>query len=97
MWREPQFEGALDNNSVPKGLSCVDAGDEVVGLCGNYLVDVGLQLLVHRYGSLAGGRERGSAGAVALDEFASQLPFGLVHDAPGLRIRHAHAFGGAVE
>lgn len=41
-----------------KGLLCIDAGDEVVGLCGDYLVDVGLQLLVDRYGALAGGGER---------------------------------------
>lgn len=61
------------------------------------MVYVGLQLLVDRYGSLAGGGEGGSAGAVALDELAAQLSFGLVHDAPGLGIRHAHAFGGAVE
>ena len=81
----------------PKLATLVDAGDEVVGLCGNYLVDVGLQLLVDRYGSLAGGGEGGSAGAVALDEFASQLAFGLVYDAPSLGIRHAHAFGGPVE
>lgn len=97
MWREPQSEGALDNNSVPKGLSCIDAGDEGVGLGSDDLVDVGLQLLVDRYGSLAGGGEAGSAGAVALDEFASQLPFGFVHNAPSLGIGHAHAFGGAVE
>lgn len=58
MWREPQSEGALDNNSVPKGLSCVDAGDEVVDFGGDDVVDVGLQLLVRRYGSLAGGGER---------------------------------------
>ena len=74
-----------------------DAGDEVVGFGGDDVVDVGLQLLVDRYGSLAGGGERGSAGAVALDEFAAQLTFGLVHDAPGLGICHAHAFGGTVE
>ena len=67
LWREPQSEGALDNNSVPKGLSCVDAGDEVVGFGGDDVVYVGLQLLVDRYGALAGRRERGSAGAVALD------------------------------
>ena len=95
--REPQSEGVLDNNSVPKGLSCVDAGDKSVGFGGEDVVDVGLQLLVDRYGSLAGGGEGGSAGAVALDEFASQLPFSLVHNAPGLGIRHAHALGGAVE
>ena len=58
LWREPQSEGALDNNSVPKGLSCVDAGDEVVCFVGDDVVDVGLQLLVGRYGSLAGGGER---------------------------------------
>lgn len=71
MWREPQSEGALDNNSVPKGLSCVDAGDEVAGFGGDDVVDVGLQLLVDHYGSLAGGGERGSAGAVALDELTA--------------------------
>lgn len=97
MWREPQSEGALDNNSVPKGLSCVDAGDEGVGFGGDDVVDVGLQLLVDRYGSLAGGGKRGSAGAVALDELAAQLSFGLVHNAPGLGIRHTHALGGTVE
>lgn len=80
-----------------KGLPCIDAGDEGVGFGGNDLVYVGLQLLVDRYGALAGRRERGSAGAVALDEFASQLPFGFVHNAPSLGIGHAHAFGGAVE
>ncbi len=37
------------------------------------------------------------AGAVALDELAAQLAFGLVYNAPGLGIRHAHALGGAVE
>ncbi len=52
---------------------------------------------VGRYGSLSGGRERGSAGAVALDELAAQLTFGFVHNAPCLGIRHAHALGGAVE
>lgn len=81
---------------VPNWL-LFDAGDEGVGFGGNDLVDIGLQLLVDCYGSLAGGGEGGSAGAVALDELAAQLSFGLVHDAPGLRIRHAHAFGGAVE
>ena len=80
----------------PKWL-LFDAGDEGVCFGGNDVVDVGLQLLVDRYGSLSGGRERGSAGSVALDEFAAQLAFGLVHDAPGLGIRHAHALGGAVE
>ena len=39
----------------------------------------------------------GSAGAVALDELAAQLTFGLVYDAPGLGICHAHALGGTVE
>lgn len=81
----------------PNRLLCVDAGDEGVGFGGDDVVDVGLQLLVDRYGSLAGGGERGSAGAVALDELAAQLAFGLVHDAPGLGIRHAHALGGTVE
>lgn len=97
LWHEPQSEGTVDNNSVPKGLLCIDAGDEVVGFGGNDVVDVGLQLLVDRYGSLAGGGERGSAGAVALDELAAQLAFGLVHNAPGLGICHAHALGGTVE
>lgn len=97
LWHEPQSEGTVDNNSVPKGLLCVDAGDEVVGFGGDDVVDVGLQLLVDRYGSLAGRRERGSAGAVALDELAAQLPLGLVHDTPGLGIGHAHALGGAIE
>ena len=81
----------------PKGLLRVDVGDEGVGLGSDDVVDIGLQLLVGFDGSLAGRRERGSAGAVALDEFASQLTFGLVYDAPGLGIRHAHALGGAVE
>ena len=81
----------------PNRLLRVDAGDEDVGFGGDDVVDVGLQLLVHRYGSLAGGGEGGSAGAVALDELAAQLPFSLVYDAPCLGIRHAHAFGGAVE
>lgn len=80
-----------------KGLLCIDAGDEVVGFGGDDVVDVGLQLLVDRYGPLAGGGEGGSAGAVALDEFAAQLTFGLVYDAPGLGIRHTHALGGTVE
>ena len=80
----------------PKWL-LFDAGDEGVGFGGNDVVDVGLQLLVDRYGSLSGGGEGGSAGAVALDELAAQLTFGLVHDAPGLGIRHAHALGGTVE
>lgn len=87
----------MDNDSVPKGLSCVDAGDEVVRFVGDDVVDVGLQLLVGRYGSLAGGGKRGSAGSVALDELAAQLAFGLVHNAPGLGICHAHALGGTVE
>lgn len=81
----------------PKGLLRVDVGDEGVGLGSDDVVDIGLQLLVGFDGSLAGRRERGSAGAVALDELAAQLPLGLVHDAPGLGIRHAHALGGAVE
>ena len=97
LWREPQSEGAADSISAPKGLLRVDVGDEGVGFGGDDVVDVGLQLLVDRYGSLAGGGERGSAGAVALDELAAQLAFGLVHDAPGLGIRHAHALGGAIE
>ena len=95
--REPQSEGVLDNNSVPKGLSCVDAGDKSVGFGGDDVVDVGLQLFIGRDGSLAGGGERRSAGAVALDELAAQLAFGFVHNAPGLGIRHAHALSGAVE
>lgn len=81
---------------VPNWL-LFDAGDEGVGFGGNDLVYVGLQLLVDRYGALAGRRERGSAGAVALDEFASQLPFGFVHNTPRFGIGHAHALGGAVE
>ena len=81
----------------PNRLLCVDAGDEGVGFGGDDVVDVGLQLLVDRYGSLAGGGKRGSAGAVALDELAAQLSFGLVHNAPGLGICHAHALGGTVE
>lgn len=80
-----------------KGLPCVDAGDEVVCFGGDDVVDVGLQLLVDRYGSLAGWGERGSAGSVALDELAAQLSFSLIHNAPGLGIRHAHALGGTVE
>lgn len=97
LWREPQSEGAVDNISAPKGLPCVDAGDEVVCFGGDDVVDVGLQLLVDRYGSLAGGGERGSAGAVALDELAAQLSFGFVYNAPRFGIRHAHALGGTVE
>ena len=97
LWLEPQSEGALDNNSVPKGLSCVDACDEVVGFGGDDVVDLALQRLVDRYGSLAGGGERAPAGAVALDELAAQLSFRLVHNAPGLGIRHSHALGGTVE
>lgn len=58
LWREPQSEGAVDNNSAPKGLLCIDAGDEGVGFGGDDVVDVGLQLLVDRYGSLAGWGER---------------------------------------
>lgn len=81
---------------VPNWL-LFNAGDEGVGFGGNDLVYVGLQLLVDRYGALAGRRERGSAGAVALDELAAQLSFRLVHNAPGFGIRHAHALGGAVE
>ena len=87
----------MDNNSVPKGLLCIDAGDESVGFGSYDLVYVGLQLLVDRYGSLAGGGEGGSAGSVALDELAAQLSFSLIHNAPGLGVRHAHALGGAVE
>ena len=81
----------------PKLATVVDACDEGVGFGGDDVVDVGLQLLVDRDGSLAGRRERGSAGAVALDELAAQLAFGFVHNAPSLGIRHAHALGGAVE
>lgn len=88
---------ALWAKNRPKGLLRVDAGDEGVGFGGDDVVDVGLQLLVDRYGSLAGGGKRGSAGAVALDELAAQLSFGLVHNAPGLGIRHTHALGGTVE
>ena len=58
LWSEPQSEGALDNDSVPKGLSCVDAGDEGLGFCGDDLVYVGLQGFVDFDGSLAGGGER---------------------------------------
>lgn len=97
LWREPQSEGALDNNSVPKGLSCVDAGDEVAGFGGDDVVDFCLQSFIDFDGSPSGGGERGSAGAVALDELAAQLPFGLVHNTPGLGIRHAHTLSGAVE
>ncbi len=97
LWLEPQSEGALDNNSVPKGLSCVDAGDEVAGFGGDDVVDFCLQGFVDFDGSLAGGGERGSAGAVALDELAAQLAFGFVYNAPGLGIRHTHALGGTVE
>lgn len=97
LWREPQSEDTVDNNSIPKGLLCGDASDQVVCFGGDDVVDVGLQLLVGRYGSLAGGGEGGSAGAVALYELAAQLSFGLVHNAPGLGVRHAHALGGAVE
>lgn len=89
--------GCVAKKPRPKLATLVDAGDEVVSFGGDDVVDVGLQLLVDRYGSLAGGGERGSAGSVALDEFAAQLAFGLVHDAPGLGIRHAHALGGAIE
>lgn len=55
----------------PNRLLCVDAGDEGVGFGGDDVVDVGLQLLVDCYCSLTGGGERGSAGAVALDELAA--------------------------
>lgn len=58
LWREPQSEGTVDNNSVPKGLIYIDAGDEVVGFGGDDVVDVRLQLLVDRYGALAGWGER---------------------------------------
>lgn len=71
LWLEPQSEGALDNNSVAKGLSFVDAGDEVAGFGGDDVVDFCLQGFVDFDGSLAGGGERGSAGAVALDELAA--------------------------
>ena len=81
---------------VPNWL-LFDAGDEIVGPCCNYLVDLALQRLVDFDGSLSGGGEGGSAGAVALDELAVQLAFGFVHNAPGLGIRHAHALGGTVE
>ena len=82
---------------VPKRLLCVDAGDQVVGPGGDDVVDFGLQRFVDLDGALAGRRERGPAGAVALDELAAQLPLGLIHDAPRLGIRHAHTLGGAVE
>ena len=81
----------------PNRLLCVDAGYEDVGFGGYGLVDVSLQLLVHRYGSLAGGGEGGSAGAVALDELAAQLSFRFVYNTPRFGIGHAHALGGAVE
>lgn len=97
LWLEPQSEGALDNNSVPNGLSCVDACDEVVGFGGDDVVDLALQRFVGLDGALAGRGERGSAGAVAFDELAAQLCLGLIYNAPGLGIRHAHALGGAVE
>lgn len=97
LWREPQSEDTVDNDAAPKGLLCIDACDEGVGFGGDDVVDVGLQGFVDFDGSLAGGGERGSAGAVSLDEFAAQLTFGLVHNAPGLGIRHTHALGGAVE
>ena len=71
LWREPQPEGTVDNNSVPKGLFCGDTCDEVAGFGGDDVVDLALQRLVGRYSSLAGGGERGSAGAVALDELAT--------------------------
>ena len=80
-----------------QNLLLFDAGDEVVGSGCDDVVDFGLQRLVDLDGALAGGGERGPAGAVALDELAAQLPLGLIHDAPRLGIRHAHALGGAVE
>lgn len=89
--------GCVAKKPRPKLATLVDAGDEVVSFDGDDVVDVGLQLLVDRYGSLSGGGEGGSTGAVALDELAAQLSFGLVHNAPGLGVRHAHALGGAVE
>ena len=58
LWREPQSEGAVDNDAAPKGLLCIDACDEGVGFGGDDVVDVGLQLLVDFDGSLAGGGER---------------------------------------
>lgn len=58
LWREPQSEGAVDNNSVPKGLICVDAGDEFVGFGGDDVVDFCLQGFVDFDGSLAGRGER---------------------------------------
>lgn len=58
LWCVPQSEGAVDNNSVPKGLICIDPGDEGVGFGGDDVVDVGLQLLVGFDSSLAGGGER---------------------------------------
>lgn len=81
----------------PKLATLVDAGDEVVGFGDDDVVDVGLQLLVDCYGSLAGGGERGSAGSVAFDKLAAQLAFGFVHNAPCLGICHAHALGGTVQ
>ena len=44
---------------------------------------------------MAGRRERGSAGAVALDELAAQLFFGLVYNTPRFGIGHAHGHGRA--
>lgn len=82
---------------VPNELLFGDGGNEGVGPGCYDVVDLRLQLLVDRYGSLAGGGERGSAGAVALDELAAQLSFGLVYNAPRFGIGHAHALGGAVE
>ena len=88
---------SLLKSPVPNELLFGDGGNEGVGPGCYDVVDLRLQLLVDRYGSLAGGGERGSAGTVALDEFAAQLAFCLVHNAPGFGIRHAHALGGTVE
>lgn len=88
--------GCVAKSPVPNWL-LFDTCDEVAGFGGDDVVDFCLQGFVDFDGSLAGGGEGGSAGAVALDELAAQLTFGLVHNAPGLGIRHAHAFGGAVE
>lgn len=55
LWCVPQSEGAVDNNSVPKGLICIDPGDEGVGFGGDDVVDVGLEGFVDFDGALAGG------------------------------------------
>ena len=92
-----ECSGWVAKKPRPKLATLVDGGYEGVGFGGDDVVDLALQRLVDFDGSLAGGGERGSAGSVALDELAAQLSFSLIHDAPGLGIRHAHALGGAVE